>query len=235
MNFVGKIAALGVVPLCAYSVVVFDCDGVMLDSNGLKTDVFRQVLGRHGFSPAEIDAFSAYQVRNFGTSRYRLFEAAAAGQFGERRDVSVEDLLDDFGALCRTGYLRQPETPGLRDALERAAGGGRPLYVVSGSDEAELRWVLAELRLGGYFEKIFGSPTPKTDNMRKLKAERIANGAPGDEPTLFIGDAFSDMEAARAVGADFAFMARYSTVREKLEPAALAAGSYVIEDLTQLG
>lgn len=217
-----------------YDVVVFDCDGVLLDSNNLKTVVFQKVLAHHGFEADEIARFRDYQVRNFGVSRYRLFDAVVEGRFGEARDVSLERLLEDFGRLCRTGYLEQPETAGMREALARAGADGRPLYVVSGSDEAELRDVLHQRRLAASFSNIYGSPATKIENLDRVRAHRRAQGAPEGERMLFVGDAEADMLAATAAGADFVFMAGYSTVRPSLEPQARAGGCVVIEDLRYL-
>lgn len=220
--------------LDAYDVVVFDCDGVLLDSNDLKTALFRAVLASHGFPPAEIEAFSAFQSTNFGLSRYRLFQAVLDGRFGEARAVPIETLLADFGRRCREGYLTQPETPGMRDALARAGRGGRPLYVVSGSDEDELRDVLGARGLAGPFADIYGSPTTKADNLTRVRAHRRAAGGSDGERMLFVGDAFADLRAARETGADFLFMAGFSTVRPDLEPEARATGCGVIEDLRDL-
>ncbi|SFL38663.1 HAD family hydrolase [Methylorubrum salsuginis] len=220
--------------LDCYAVVVFDCDGVLLDSNDLKTALFREVLASHGFPPAEIEAFSAFQSTNFGLSRYRLFQAALDGRFGAIRPVPIETLLADFGRRCKNGYLTQPETPGLEAALVRARQGGRTLYVVSGSDEAELCDVLGARGLAGHFSAIYGSPATKADNLARIRAHRRASGGSDGERILFVGDAFADLQAARESEADFLFMARFSTVRPALEAEARAAGCGVIEDLREL-
>lgn len=212
-----------------YDVIVFDCDGVLLDSNDLKTRTFANVLRAHGFSDDQVAAFTDYQRRNFGTSRYRLFQAVVDGEFGAADHVTLDQLIDDFGVQCSAGYLEQPETPGLADALDRAAAGGRLLYIVSGSDEAELRSVFDQRGLSGRFTAIYGSPTTKIDNMRRVLADR-----PAGDRVLFIGDADADMRAAESVGADFLFMAGFSTVRDTLEPAARAADWHVIENLQEL-
>lgn len=212
-----------------YDVVVFDCDGVLLDSNNFKSGIFRDVLAAHGYPESEIDAFTDFQKRNFGTSRYRLFQAVVDGQFGEVRKVSCDALIAAFGEMCHSGYVEQAESPGLRASLDRAQSDGRALYVVSGSDEEELRAVFAARGLTGYFREIYGSPRTKDENMRLVR-----DAHPPQSRILFVGDAEADMNAARAAGADFIFMARYSQVRDTLEPRARDAGYVVIEDLREL-
>lgn len=220
--------------LSLYDVVVFDCDGVLLDSNDLKTAVFKAVLEAHDFSPAAIAAFGAFQRANFGTSRYRLFQALIDGRFGEQRPVDLATLLADFGARCRMGYVEQPETAGMRGALHRAGRGNRPLYVVSGSDESELRDVFAERSLGALFADVYGSPATKVENIARVREHRRQRGGGDAERMLFVGDAEADMKAAEEGGADFVFVARYSTVREEMLMKAAERGHRIIEDLHAL-
>lgn len=220
--------------LDAYDVVVFDCDGVLLDSNAFKTQAFAEVLREAGYPEPEIEAFVRFQRANFGLSRYRLFEALLEGRFGPKRPVALDALLAAYGRRCRAGYLEQAETPGMRAALSRAGAGGRPLYIVSGSDETELRQVLARRELAPEFAAIYGSPATKPENLARVRRHHAFLGSSAGARILFVGDAVADMEAAERQGADFLFMARFSTVRETLEPRARAAGWPVIEDLTEL-
>jgi len=217
-----------------YRVIVFDCDGVLLDSNNFKTGLFEEVLKAKGFPDREIEAFSRYQRTNFGISRYRLFQAVIDGQFGMRRAPSLNSLLEEFGRRCRERYAIQPETPDLRPALERAAADSRALYVVSGSDEIELREVLQKRQLDGYFAAVFGSPKSKSDNLWRVREHRVANGGVSSEPMVFIGDALADLQAATEASIDFVFMAKYSNVRPKLTDEVTRLGWKLIEDLSEL-
>lgn len=194
-----------------YDVIIFDCDGVLLDSNSLKIDAFREVLVRAGFSDDAVAAGSAWQSTSFGTSRYRLFQEMLSGRFGPPPDVSQEALLADFGAACTEGYMRVEETPGLRPALE-VLGLAAALYVASGSDEAELRGVMARRGLDSPFRAVFGSPATKVQNIGRVRDAFAADAGRQPGATLFIGDAIADLEAAEAAGCDFVFMSSYSTV-----------------------
>ena len=52
--------------------VIFDCDGVLFDSNHIKSNVFSEVLS--GESREAIDAFSKFHAANGGLSRYKKFD-----------------------------------------------------------------------------------------------------------------------------------------------------------------
>ena len=55
-----------------YKTVFFDCDGVILQSNHIKTKVFREVLESEDKNI--VDKFIAYHKKNGGISRYKKFE-----------------------------------------------------------------------------------------------------------------------------------------------------------------
>jgi phosphoglycolate phosphatase-like HAD superfamily hydrolase len=220
--------------LDAYDIIVFDCDGVLLDSNDFKTAIFRAVLIENGFAADEVDRFVEYQKMNFGVSRYCLFEMAINGEFGAVHDVPLETLLSEFGVRCRQAYLEQAETQGMREALQRANRRGRVLYVVSGSDEGELREVLDVRGLSHYFAMIYGSPKTKVDNLRKVWSHRQATSGIEPRRVLFIGESEADLKAAVSAGADFMFMAAYSAVRGVLESKIRDLGHAIIEDLREL-
>ena len=57
-----------------YKVVILDCDGVILDSNNLKTEAFKRVLGSKEYDSGLIRKFIMYHKKNGGVSRYEKFK-----------------------------------------------------------------------------------------------------------------------------------------------------------------
>ena len=198
------------------SVLVLDCDGVILDSNEAKIEAFSHTATELGIAADVVDRFSTWQKGNFGTPRTVMFRKLVDGEFGPvSASVRIEDLLDAYGAQCMALYERVPETDGLRAFLD--ATDSIPRYVVSGSDQSELRTVLRRRGLAHRFRGILGSPSGKSANMESITAEWTR--ATGEPPTLgvVIGDAMADLTAAEAVGFSFIFLARYSMVRDELQ------------------
>ncbi|MBP0491186.1 HAD family hydrolase [Pararoseomonas indoligenes] len=214
--------------------VVFDCDGVLLVSNTLKAAVFREALAEHGFHPGDIARFSRYQVANFGTSRYRLFENFLGWEDLKVRPASADRdaLVGSYARLLRGRYARCASTPGMRGVLDGLAARGIPLFVVSGSDGAELREVFAERGLAGLFRSIHGSPASKTENLH-LVAKEMGRGPPLDD-VWFIGDAEADLKAADSVGARFVYADHFSTAKPRMRALAAERGFPVIRDLRGL-
>jgi len=187
-----------------FSLVGFDCDGVLLDSNRLKSSAFADCLS--GYPSDIVVEFLKFQATAFGKSRYRLFDIFFSDYLsrdpfpGER-----ERILFRFSSLCSEGYPKCEITAGAVDALEWLKAQKIPMYVASGSDEAELRLVLEEINLSKYFSGIFGSPTSKLDNLKKIN-----DLAPAAGRHLFFGDAKADWEASQAAGFEFVYISGYS-------------------------
>ena len=58
--------------LIQYQTLIFDCDGVILNSNKIKTQAFYDVAKVYGHKPAQI--LKDYHIQNGGISRYKKFE-----------------------------------------------------------------------------------------------------------------------------------------------------------------
>lgn len=214
--------------------VVFDCDGVLLDSNELKSACFREVLETAGFAAEDVARFVTYQRANFGTSRYRLFETLLGWELQLRPPIDHAALLAAYAGLLRGRYVTTPATPGMREVVGALAA-RMPLYVVSGSDEAELRGVLAERGDAVHFRTVLGSPTPKADNLAQVLGELATrDGVTEPEDVVFVGDAEADFKAARLLGTRFVYMDHFSTAQARMRQLAAEHGFPVITDLRGL-
>lgn len=214
------------IDLSGYGFAVFDCDGVILDSNNLKTEAFSRSLEGE---PAEAVAkLLAYHEQHAGLSRYHKFQLF----YEQIRPVdNAEALIDTalarFSDIAKRGLLACRYVPGSVDFILKARRAGLRLFVASGSDQDELVNVFKSRQINGYFERILGSPTPKLENTR-LIASLTASSGKG----LFFGDARADLEAADATGMDFVFVKGCSTWKEGAAEIK-ARGSLEIDDFTQ--
>lgn len=186
-----------------FNTLVLDCDGVILDSNRVKTDAFYSATLPYGEQAAA--AMVDYHVRNGGVSRYRKFayfleHLAPAGVVGPDLDA----LLVAYASEVRAGLLTCAVAPGL-ELLRQHTSAARWL-VASGGDQAELREVFEARGLLSLFDGgIFGSPDAKEDIVkRELENGNIRS------PALFIGDSRYDHVVAQQHGLDFVFLTGWS-------------------------
>ena len=134
-----------------YKTWLFDCDGVLLDSNAVKTDAFHELALPFGEDVA--DALVAHHRQYGGVSRFKkvryLYE-----ELLERRDAEaeIEAGIEEYGRLVKERLLACPETPGLRDFLD-AIPEGTYRAVISGGLEEEVRFVLQRARPRGLLRR----------------------------------------------------------------------------------
>lgn len=186
-----------------YRCWVFDCDGVLLDSNAIKTQAFHDVGMQYGKAVA--DELAAYHVTHGGISRFIKFQHLFSDILGREPEAGELDrVLEQFAATAKDRLLQCPMAPRIHEVLEAVAATG-PVYVVSGGMQDELRDIFTQRGLDRYFAAIFGSPDSK-DTI--LQRERSSSAMP--DPALFVGDARYDFEVADRFGLDFAFASKWS-------------------------
>lgn len=193
----------------AYNTLVFDCDGVVLDSNAVKTRAFYQSTLPYGKAAAA--AMLDYHVANGGVSRYRKFAyflEHIAQIHATRVPTALDSLLQAYASHVRDGLLSCKVAPGL-EALRQQTSHARWL-IVSGGDQAELRDVFAERGIAKWFDGgIFGSPDTKDEILTRERASANIQA-----PALFLGDSKYDYQAASAAGLDFVFLSDWSEVAD---------------------
>ena len=182
-----------------YKTWLFDCDGVLLDSNAVKTDAFYELALPFGEDVA--DALVVHHRQYGGVSRFKkvrhLYEDLL-----ERRDAEaeIEAGIEEYGRLVRQRLLECSETPGVRDFLD-AIPEGTYRAVISGGLEEEVRFVLHERGLANYFDAIYGSPRTKVEAF-----EEIGQSQPLGADAIYLGDSRYDYEVATRFGMDFVFL-----------------------------
>jgi len=189
-----------------YKSLVFDCDGVILNSNQVKTDAFYQAALPYGKTAAQ--ALVNYHVANGGVSRYLKFDYFITQLVPQHASnitgPNLEELLANYAQAVLEGLLNCEVAPGL-DKLRKATAETTWL-IVSGGDQAELRHVFTERGLAEYFDGgIFGSPDTKDEIL-----EREINNSNLQKPALFLGDSRYDYEAATRAGLAFIYVSDWS-------------------------
>jgi phosphoglycolate phosphatase-like HAD superfamily hydrolase len=182
-------------------VLIFDFDGVILESADIKTHAFRELFSSY---PDKVDAIVAYHETNAGISRFQKFKHIYQHFLGRPLGVEEEQALGErFSALALEAVKRCPFVPGAPEFLQ-AYSRTLQLFVASGTPEDELRRLVAARGLTAFFRKVYGSPTEKTAVLEEILLSTGMQRA----ALLFVGDGRSDYEAARAAGVEFIGRAR---------------------------
>ena len=180
-----------------YKTVIMDCDGVILDSNSIKSEAFYQVAIPFGEDNANrlVDINKKYG----GVSRYKKIHMFVRDILQTENLDLEEKLVKQFGDICVDELMQCDFTHSLIEFLESVRD--KDVFVVSGGSQNELRDIFKKRGLSKYFKCIYGSPETKNNLVEMIRDDVLI-----DSPYVFIGDSRGDYEAAEIIGADFIFM-----------------------------
>lgn len=195
------------IPITEYSSLIFDCDGVILNSNRVKTEAFYQACLPYGKAAAA--AMVEYHIANGGISRYKKFAyflefIVPAGQ----RGPALNKLLESYAKQVYSGLLNCEVASGLGEL--RTQTPNARWFIISGGDQVELRDVFSHRALATLFDGgIFGSPDTKENILsREIECKNILF------PAIFLGDSKYDYKAARSANIDFVFLTEWTDVKD---------------------
>jgi phosphoglycolate phosphatase-like HAD superfamily hydrolase len=198
-----------VLKIQAYKTIVFDCDGVILNSNQTKIEAYFAVAKRMGGTDAQAQALVDYHVmkgsfpRN-GKIEYYLNEIVKQ----PITPVLMQKFLDAFDDILDETLMECEIAQGLDD-LKNQTSNARWM-LLSGGDQAELRKIFARRDLDRLFEAgIFGGPDTKDIVLTREKSNGNIQF-----PALFVGDSKYDHQAATKAGLDFVFLSDWTEVAD---------------------
>ena len=177
--------------------VVFDFDGVVLESADVKTDAFVELFASHG--PEIAAAVKAHHLANLGISRFVKFAWIYDHLLGRKiTDEESQALGKKFSVLALDKILAAPFVPGAEAALADLAP-EYPLFVASGTPDDELKSIVDARGLRPRFREVHGTPREKP----AILADLMARHGVAPSELLFVGDGASDHKAAAATGVEF--------------------------------
>ncbi len=177
--------------------IVFDFDGMILESVDIKTRAFCTMFEKY---PQHLDKIVRLHLDNGSMSRFENFQIIYYDYLG----LSIgEDELDrlgkEFSRLVYKHVLECPFVPGAYQFLKARCAEGHRLFIASGTPENELRDIVRGRRLTSFFDGVYGSPRSKSEILRAILAE---NNLPPNE-AVSIGDALGDFQSAFDVSIPF--------------------------------
>ena len=181
----------------------FDCDGVILDSNHIKTDAFRECLKNE--KKEDIELFINYHKKNQGIDRFKKLNYFFSKIKKDFSHIDYFDALNRYSSICVVNLKKSGLVSGVKKFLENANKSNCSCYVISGSEQNELRNVLKYKKLDKYFKGIYGSPLTKIENIKVALDHR-----PPNKNDIFFGDAISDMIAANKSNLKFIYLSECS-------------------------
>ena len=181
-----------------YKVLLWDFDGVIMDSNPVRTLGFEEVLKQ--YPTEQVKQLIAFHKQNGGLPRYDKFRYFFEKIRGEQvSNEEINRLSAQFSDIMMSLLLNEALLIPDSLAFIKANYQKFAMHVVSGSDQTELRKICAHFRLDQYFISIVGSPVLKPKLVKQLLQQY--SYTPGE--AAFIGDSINDYDAAAENAIDF--------------------------------
>jgi len=172
--------------------IIFDFDGVILDSVPLKTEAFRKLFA--DYTIEKVEKLIEFHLENGGVSRYEKIKYF----FNVLLNKNInDDLILEYAKkysrltkkeLTNSKYLINDSFEFIKQNYQKYN-----MHIASGADENDLKYICNKLNLTRYFITINGSPIKKGEIIKNiLKSYKYKKNE-----TIMIGDSITDFDAAK--------------------------------------
>lgn len=192
-----------------YSKFIFDCDGVILNSNDIKINSLSKIL--NNYNSVLVDKFHNTFDSKFGHSRHQKLSFFCSNILqlkGDEYDNTLSELLNKYSELLISQLLNCDISEVFLEESKFNLDSSS-IFVVTAGDENETKLIFKKRKLEKFFllENVFGSPKTKYQNINFLLSE---NKILSNDKVLFIGDSSNDFEVASYYNFDFLFVSDWS-------------------------
>jgi phosphoglycolate phosphatase-like HAD superfamily hydrolase len=182
--------------------LVFDFDGVLVDSNAIKRDAYYQIFATLKGADKVVDSCleTCADGNRLDVLGCICQELQNKGMLAIQRSFTeiVADYIHQYGEICETNTITCSEIAGVSVCLPRLSQ-RFALYIDSTTLEEPLQRVVRQRHWEPYFRAVLGSPRTKVENLNWILEQE---GIAGNE-VVFVGDGMRDLVAARACGCHF--------------------------------
>lgn len=175
--------------------IIYDCDGVMIDSAVGNRHLYNTILAELGLPPltASQEAFA------FQATFAQAMQFLVPKELQDRMEDAIKTVNYDRDVLARIELM-----PGYRQFVEKARNAGLRQAVDTNRTDFGIEKILTRFDLEGFLDPVISSsntaPKPSPEGVNRIGADWGCQ--PGQ--MLFVGDNPDDRAAAKGGGAVFA-------------------------------
>lgn len=177
--------------------IIFDFDGVILQSVNIKTQAFASLYSKYGDDVKK--AVIAHHLEHGGVSRFEKFRIYHNNFLNYNiTDYEVKQLADEFSNLVFEGVCNSDYVLGAEPFLEYV-NNKYLTFICTGTPDSEIVKILKHKNLSNFFNGVYGSPNDKVSIVNNI----ISTNNLSLDDVFFIGDAMTDYNASVKTGIDF--------------------------------
>ena len=170
--------------------IFWDFDGVIKDSEEVKSDAFAQLFSHFGVSVC--DRIRRHHESNGGVSRYEKIPLYLSWVGKEQSSSNIHLYSDKFSEIVKQAVIDSPWVPGAKEFLEKYYD--RKIFIlVTGTPQQEIEQIINALNIRHCFYRVYGTPSKKADSIKISIDEFNIN----PKESIMIGDSKSDCESAK--------------------------------------
>lgn len=170
---------------------ILDYDGVIAESNDIKTFAFRDLFRNE--TEENIEKLISFHISNEGISRIEKINYFYTKIL--RKEISDDELSSlslCFSKLVKNKVIACKKVEGVRKFLKNNSFKYK-FFISTGTPTNEMKYILEQTDMEIYFQEILGSPETKIEHisfiLKKYKYK--------EEELIFIGDSKTDLLAAK--------------------------------------
>lgn len=179
-------------------IIVFDFDGVLVDSVHVKANAFFQMYQKFGSAIA--NKVRNHHIEHGGMSRFEKFRYYQENFLHQKVESdAIEKLSIQFSGLVVEKIISSSWIPGAETFLNFLYLKRKLCIVNSATPQKEIELIIKKRQMGTYFSGVYGSPASKAENLQKI----IDQYSTSPSQMIFFGDALADWNAACEMGISF--------------------------------
>ena len=170
--------------------IIFDFDGVILESLEVKADAFYELYKDYGASIA--NKVVEHHLDNGGISRYekiKFYHKNYLNQNLNQKDINK--IANQYSDIVMKKIISVPFVHGANEFIINNYN-NYLMFISSATPLHELQYICNNRSIGNYFKGIFGSPSSKEDHVSTI----MDKWSLSNKEIVFIGDSISDYNAS---------------------------------------
>ena len=179
-------------------IIVFDFDGVIIDSNGVKIEEYRNLFSQFTKDQTTLDEIIKIYKNSAGIPREVTLKKVFKEIFDKTiSSQEVENLSSDFSKQI---FRRLETIEPLKGFLEYLAIHKEiNKHIISGAPNSDILYLIKRLNLTKHFKSIKGGPLNKKNELNNIRELEKVKA----QDIVYFGDQRNDCIAAKSAGVGF--------------------------------